>query len=374
MMKVIKTLCVKELLQFWRYKLTVALAFLLPLMTLLIYGFAIRLETKNIPMIIQNFDKTKLSREFIDSFTASNQFNIINPKNSANNLSPRYIINALESGKAKVGIIIPPDFTRRIYSNKQVNIQVLVDGSDVVNSKVVKNGVLAIINNFISSQNLNQNKLKIKPVTRIWFNPGRKESLFIVPGVITVVLGIFPTILAAIAMVREKEESTITQVYASGLSAIELIGGKFFAYILIATGEAIFTINAGILIFGLRIVGNPIVFITGTALFISCSVLIGIMIGTFVNDQRSAIQFSGIIQALSAMLFSGFIYPLSNIPFPISLISYFVPSRYYMVLIRDAFVRNAGISGTWYLLIMLFMTCLLVLFISWRNMKKMQFD
>jgi ABC-2 type transport system permease protein len=373
-MKVITTLCTKELLQFWRYKLTVALAFLLPLMTLLIYGFAIRLETKNIPLIIQNYDKTPLSREFIDAFTASNQYNIITPSNTVNTLSSNYIQKSLDTGKAKVGIIIPPDFTKRIYSNKQVNIQVLADGSDVVNSKVIKNGVLAIINNFMITHNLNTNFIKIKAQTRIWFNPGRLESLFIVPGVITVVLGIFPTIISSIAMVREKEESNIIQVYASGISAIELIAGKYTAYLLIALGEALLTITSAILIFGLRIVGNPFIFTVGTLLFISSSVLIGLMIGSFVKDQRSAIQFAGIIQALSAMLFSGFIYPLSNIPYPISLISYIVPSRYYMILIRDAFVRDAGFLGTWYLLAALLIMCLTVFYIAWSFMKKMQFD
>lgn len=373
-MKVIRTLCIKELLQFWRYKLTVALAFLLPLVTLLIYGFAIRLETKNIPLIIQNFDKTKLSREFIDAFSASNQYKIINSPNKSDNLSPYYVQTALDLGLAKVGIIIPPDFTRNLYSDKNVNIQVLVDGSDVVNAKVIKNGVLAIIKNFMINRNFANQRFKIKPLIRIWFNPGRLESLFIVPGVITVVLGIFPTILSSIAMVREKEENTIIQVYASGLSAVELIGGKFAAYLLIAGGEAVFTISVAMLIFDLKIVGNPIVFILGTLLFISCSVLIGIMIGTFVSDQRSAIQFAGIIQALSAMLFSGFIYPLSNIPFPVSLISYIIPSRYYMVIIRDAFVRNAGFSGTWYLLLAILIMCLAVFFIAFSRIKKMQLE
>lgn len=368
----ILTQCKKELLQFWRYGLTVALAFLLPFITLLIYGFAIRLETKNIPLVIQDFEKSPLSRDYIDTFVTSNQFNLIIPK-LKNGIEPRNSVqNALDRGIAKAGIIIPPDFSRRIKSGKNSDVQVLVDGSDVVNSKVIKNGVVAITKYFLISRGFQKDKSKIKGQLRIWFNPGRKESLFIVPGVFTVVLGIFPAILTSIAMVREKEEGNIIQVYASGINAFQLIAGKALAYLLIATGEAIFTIGVGMLIFNMSIVGNLISFLLGTLLFLSASVLFGTMIGSFVNDQRSAIQFTGMIQALSVMLFSGFIYPVSNIPFPISLIAHIVPAKFYMILIRDAFVRGSGLGSTWYILPILAFICIFEFVVGWRLMRKMQ--
>jgi len=368
----ILTQCVKELLQFWRYRLTVALAFLLPLITLLIYGFAIRLETKNIPIIVQDFDKSPLSRAYIDTFVASNQYNLIIPKLKNGNEPRRFVQDALDKGIAKVGMIIPPDFTKQIKDGKNSNVQFIVDGTDVVNSKVVKNGAVAITQYFMISNGLKIPEIKINRKLRIWFNPGRKESLFIVPGVFTVALGIFPAILASIAMVREKEEGNIIQVYASGISAFQFIAGKSLAYLIIAIGEAILTMGIGGIIFGMSIVGDPFSFLVGTVLFLSSSVLFGSMIGALVPDQRSAIQFTGMVQALSVMLFSGFIYPLSNIPFPISLMAYIVPASYYMILIRDAFVRGSGLSATWYILPFLAGICILEFFIAWRLMRKMQ--
>ena len=225
----------KELVQFRRYKLNVALAFLLPFITLLIYGFAIRLEAKNIPLIVQNLDRSALSRDYVDRFTASTQFFIINSSIGVENKvfgSEKYIQSALDRGLAKVGMIIPPDFTRRIKQGKTANVQFLVDGTDVVNAKVVQNSIPAITNFFLTSNNLPASDLKVNPQMRIWFNPGRLESLFIVPGVFTVVLALFPAILASLAMVREKEEGNIIQVYASGIKAHEYILGKAFAYLL----------------------------------------------------------------------------------------------------------------------------------------------
>jgi len=364
--------CIKELLQFWRYRLTVALAFLLPFITLLIYGFAIRLETKNIPLVVQDFDKTPLSRAYIDSFVTSNQYNLIIRKLKNGNETD--IQTALNNGTAKAGMIIPPDFTRKIKRGQSVNVQFLVDGSDVVNSNVIRNGVVAITQAFMTSNGLKEQQIRINQKLRIWFNPGRREALFIVPGVFTVALGIFPTILCSIAMVREKEEGNIIQVYASGITAFQLIAGKSLAYLIIAIGETIVTMGAGVIIFGLRLVGSPTAFILSTLFFLASSVLMGTMIGSYVNDQRSAIQFAGTIQALAAMLFSGFIYPISNIPVPINYIAYVVPASYYMILVRDAFVRGAGLRSTWILILVLAIISGLELLAALRRMRKMQLD
>lgn len=367
----------KELLQFKRYVLTVALAFLLPLITMFIYGFAIRLESKNIPLIIQDFDKSPLSRNYIDRFQASNQFKIINPliiNNKYTNESNLYIQKALDRGLAKVGMIIPPDFTKKIKKNKTCEVQFLVDGTDIVNSKVIQSSIPAITNFFLRENGLTENNSKIVGATRIWFNPGRKESLFIVPGVFTVVLALFPAILSTIAMVREKEDGTIIQMYASGIKAHEFILGKAIAYILVGIIEAILVFTIGSLVFGLIIKGDFVIFILGTLIFLSTTVMFGVMAGAISETQRAAIQITGISMALSVILLSGFIYPLSNIPFPFSILSYIVPSRYYMEIMRNTFVRGTDFAGSWHLIPEIALIGVIEFFITWKKMKKMQFS
>ena len=366
----------KELLQFSRYKTTVLLAILLPFMTLVIFGSAIRLETKDVPTIVQDFDRTNLSREYIDRFAVSNLFNLINidgfSDGNSYEASDRIVRKSLDMGSAKVGIIIPPEFSRNIKDGGQSKVQFLIDGTDVVNAQVVKGGIFGVTQFFISFNNLQKPDFKVVPKVRIWFNPGRKESLYRVPGVFTLVLTLYPALLASIAMAREKEEGNIIQVYASGIKAHEFILGKWLAYLIVALAQMIFTVGLGVIIFRLAFVGDMLLYILGTLIFLSTSVLFGLLAGAVSNSQASAIQISGTTMAMATILLSGLIYPTANIPFPLSLVSYIVPARYYIELSRDSFVRGSGWEACWHVPFILLILALLEFLIIWNKTKKMQ--
>jgi len=198
-MKRILAQCTKELVQFRRDGLTLALAFLLPFITLIIFGFAIRLESKDIPLIVQNFDRTNLSSSYIERLYATNQFV---PKQWSGGDPAR---DAIDRGIAKAAVVIPAEFSRDIKAGRSTKVQVLIDGTDVNNARVIKNSIERVTNFFLQDRGLLPATSSITPRIRLWFNPGRLESLYIVPGVYGVVLWIFPSLLTAIAMVREKE-------------------------------------------------------------------------------------------------------------------------------------------------------------------------
>lgn len=365
-MKRIISQCIKELAQFRRDRLTVALAILLPLATLFIYGYAIRLETKNIPIVIQDLSMTPLSRSYVEQLFTTNKFQPTPGigKNSA--------ANAIDRGIAKAAIIIPPDFDRQIKANKPTTIQVLIDGTDANNARVIQNSIKATSQAFLRNSQLQPKNNKIVTRTRLWFNPGRKESLYIVPGIFGVILWIFPSLLAAIAMVREKERGTILQVYASSLTASELLLGKLLAYFLVGIAEAIFVIIIGTTLFQVSLVAEPTPLLIGTLIFLMTSVMFGLTIGTRANSQNAAVQGVAMAGFTTALLLSGFIYPLSNIPFPLSLISNIIPARYYIELSRDAFVRGTGWLGVWYVPIVLFLIFLFLFNVARRNLSRMQ--
>jgi ABC-2 type transport system permease protein len=358
--------CLKELAQFRRDRLTLALAFALPVMSLFIFGFAIRLEAKDIPLAIQDFDQSVLSRSYQDRLYATHQFQWV-PISEQD--SPQRV---LDQGLAKAVVIVPPDFSRRITAGKTADVQVLVDGTDANNARVIKNGIKATTNAFLQAEKLIPETSAITPRTRIWFNPGRKESLYIVPGTFAVVLWIFPSLLAAIAMVREKEKGTILQIYASSMSAAELILGKALAYIAVALCMAIGVIGLGVLVFQLEFAGDPTPFLLGTPLYLFASVMFGLFIGVRVNEQNAAVQAVALVGFLTALLLSGFIYPLSNIPFPLSLISNLVPARYYIVITRDAFVRGTGWAGVWWAPLMIFLIGMLFFTAARKILSRMQ--
>jgi ABC-2 type transport system permease protein len=354
--------CTKELSQFRRDKLTVALAFFLPIATLLIFGYAIRLETKDIPLALIDYSHTPLSRALSERFFATNQFQ----PTSANRLS------TIDEGKAKAVVIIPPNFEREVKANRPVVVQVLVDGTDTNNARVIKNSIQNTTNFFRRTNGLQPKTSLIQPHIRIWFNPGRKEAFYIVPGVYAVILAIYPSLLVALAVVREKEQGTIVQVYASSLTASELILGKTLAYFLIAVVQTLAIMLLGSVLFGIWFAGDPTPFLVGTVVFLFTSVEFGVLVGARASDQSAATQAVATIGFLTALLLSGFIYPISNIPFPLSVISALVPARYYIDITRDAFVRGTGWPGIWYAPLILALMGGFYYFVAWKTLQKMQ--
>ncbi len=355
----------KELLQFRRDPLTVALAFVLPFVALLMYGYATRLEAKDIHIKIFNFDDGKLSREYIDAISATDQFNVSAGEGGD-------IIAPLDRGEAKASIVIPPEFSRLIKQGKTADVELIIDGTDVNNARVIKNGFFALTQFFMSDHGLRQSRAPIGTAVRLWFNPGRKEPLQIVPGAIALLTWIFPALLSAFALVREKEQGTVLQLYASSITAFELILGKSLAYLAIGMVEAIIVVVAGLAFFSVPFVGSFTAFVICTTLFVFSGVLFGLWAGSKANNQMAAVQICAMIGFLTSMLLSGFIYPIRNITYPISLLSNFVPARYYIEASRDAFVRGGSLLAHWYIPFFLLLLCLLILFSTTRGMSKMQ--
>jgi ABC-2 type transport system permease protein len=339
----------KELNQFRRDRLTVALAFVLPLAVLLIYGYAIRLEAKNIPLSVQDFDNSFLSRTYVERLFATNQF-IPTP------MAGSEATTALDRGTAKATVIIPPGFERDIKAGKPVTVQALVDGTDVNNATVIQNSLRATTRFFLRSSDLvpdagdgsGPGASPINARVRLWFNPGRREALYIVPGIFGVILWVFPSMLAAIALVREKEHGTIVQVYASDLSSTEWLLGKELAYLTVGLGEAIVVMTVALLLFGLRVRGDPTTLIIGLVVYLAAAVAFGLFVGARAGNQTGAVQGTAIVGFLTALLLSGFIYRIENIPFPLSLLSNVIPARYFIEITRDVFVRGTGWLGVWY--------------------------
>lgn len=331
----------KELDQFRRDKLTVLLAFVLPVIGLLMYGLATRLEAKDIPVGVINFDSGKVSRDFVDRIYASVQ--LIPAK-----IQPGHVLRPLDDSEARAAVVIPPEFSRDIAAGRTASYQAIIDGSDVNNARVVRNALIAVTQAYEQASGLQNTQPLIHAAVRLWYNPGRKESLYIVPGAMALLLWVFPAILSTIALAREHEQGTILQVYASNLTAAEFMAGKAIAYILVGLGEAVCLIATGILVFQLEFKGGFIEFFICTVLFVSNSILFGLWAGVRANNQMAAIQIVANIGFLATMLLSGFIYPVRNIIYPLSLATYGVPAMYYVLVCRNEFVRGGSWWGLWY--------------------------
>lgn len=333
----------KEWKEFRRDRFTLALAFLLPIFSLLLFGYGIRLESKNIPMAVQDFDQTSLSREYIARLYATN---VIVPAEWKQYASPE---EAIKRGIAKVALIVPEGFARHILAREEASLRVLIDGSDISNAQVVLN-TIKIANRYFEKI-LSENgppPLLVVPHWRIWFNPGRKESLFIVPGVLGVILWMYPALLAAVAASREKEHGTIVRPYSAGMNPVHLLLGKAIVYVAVAICLAVLICLLMWLLYGVTPAGDFVPIIVTIPIYIFTSVLFGLMLGTFASSQTVAVQATSTAGFFPCLLLSGFVYPIDNIPFPLSLFSVIVPARYFIEVSRDVFVRGTGWPAVWH--------------------------
>jgi ABC-2 type transport system permease protein len=365
-MRRVITQCVKELRQFIRDRLTVALAFALPALSVLLYGFGTRLEIKNIPLVVKDLDNTLVSRQYIERLFENDQFIAVNWNNRD------VVKDAITRGVASGAVVIPPEFERLLKAGRVSPVGAYVDGTDVNNARVIKNSLLATTDFYMNQSGLLSVVQLIKPELRLWFNPGRKESLYVVPGSFGIILWIYPALLGAVAMAREREQGTILQAYASSLTAPELIAGKVAAYTLVGVAEAILVVGMGMIIFDLQIVGDPLLFMLGTLLYVMDSALFGVMIGIGAATQSAAVQTVAFGGFTPALLLSGYLYPVRNIVFPLSLVAYIVPPRYYIELSRDTFVRGAGWAGQWFVPIFLTGMAIFLFRLSIKRLGKMQ--
>ena len=357
---------VKELVQFRRDRLTVALAFALPIAMLLIFGLAIRLQIKNIAVSVQDFDRSPFSRDFVSRINATQELLAVSaPLDRA----PAAILDAYD---VRAVVVIPPGSQRALAAGRAVPIQGIVDATDVVNALTIKQ-ILTATSAFAGAAYAPS---AVQPTValneRIWFNPGGNEALFIVSGVYGVILSIFPTLLAAIAMVRDKERGTIVQAYASPLRAVELIAGKLLALECIGLAEALAIMLIGWMVWGLHFAGNPFPLLIGAPLLIGCQVLLGLVIGAGTNTVTSAIQAAGSINSLISVMLSGFLYPVSTMPPVFQWLSYVVPARHFINVSRDAFVRGSGWSGTWLELLALASIGTVLAAVASLRMRRMQ--
>ncbi|MEH1792425.1 ABC transporter permease [Nostoc sp.] len=375
---------IKELTQLGRDRLTLIMALGLPLVLLLVFGFSTSLDVNRINIAIQDLDSTRISREYISTFERTNKFKLVAQGSTVN------VPRLLDTGQAAAGVIIPPEFARDLRRpEREAQVQVLVDGTDANTANLVRAYARATTNAFTenlrspgsSTTNLIAENSRpsgsATPVTlqtRLWYNPGLETLKYIGPGALAITVTLFPALLAGLATAKEREQNTITQIYASSMTGAEYLLGKAAAFWLVGMAEVLLTHVESWGFFGLWFAGDPIPVMVGSALYIACVVLWGIFMGANSSTQSAVIQSVSLTAFLLSMQFSGYIYPISNIPIYIRWISVLVPARYYILLTRDAYVRGVGWIGVWSSILALAALTSLFFFLAWRKLQKMQVE
>ena len=356
----------KELTQLRRDRLTLALALVLPTLLLLLLSNATSLTVKDIPLVVQDLDKTPMSRRYIEAVSTSLSFKV---STLPPDLSPERVLN---QNQARAALIIPPNFERDLLRKHNAEAQWLVDGTDANTANVMRGKAAAITQAFSTQLQPASMQAAIRPQIRYWFNPGRSDLEYFGPGVLAFGMAMFPPLLAALALSREGELKTILQVYVSSITAFEYLAGKVIAYTIVAWAEWISGMMALYLIFGLHLAGDPTPLLVTTFFYLLCTTCFGVMLGAAIPNQAAAIQAAQLGGFLTSFLLAGYIFPVDNMPLPLRFLSYFVPMRYYLEVIRDAFLRGGGWSGLWSAPVALFCLGLFYFWRAWAVMRDMQ--
>jgi ABC-2 type transport system permease protein len=344
--------------------LALALALGLPLFLVLLLSNAIALTVTGLPMVVQDFDTSTQSREFIDAYRASLSFHVISWP------TDRSAEEALSSDTAKAVLIIPKHFGRELLRNRAPDVQVLVDATDANTAKLMQGYSMQITRAF--AQRGGGAIPLVGAQTRLWYNPGRESRKFYAPGMFVLGLSMFPPLLAALAMSKEGEQKTILQVYASSISAHEFLLGKIGAFMAIAMAEWCLSLSAMYLFFDLGFVGDPTPLIVGTILYAFCVASYGSLIGAAIPNQAAAIQAVALGGFLLVFLLSGLIFPVENIPASLRWISNIVWGRYYIEIVRDALLQGGGWPAMWFSVLMIGVIGLVFYAMAWRKMRRMQ--
>lgn len=356
----------KELTQLTRDKLTLALALVLPILLLLLLSNATSLSVKDIPVAVQDLDKTPTSRRYIEAVAGSLSFKV---SALPLDMSPQ---SALDDNVARATLIIPPQFERNLQRGENADLQWLIDGTDANTANVMRGKAAAITQSFNAALQPSAARLAVKPQVRYWFNPGREDLKYFGPGVLAFGMALFPPLLAALAVSREGELQTILQVYVSSITAFEYLLGKVIAYVIVAWAEWITGMIVLIAGFGLTLTGDPTPLLVSTFFYLLCTTCLGTMLGAAIPNQAAAIQATQLTGFLTSFLLAGYIFPVANIPQPLRFVSNLVPMRYYLDVIRDAFLRGSGWSGVWYAPIALGLLSAFFFWRAWSVMKDMQ--
>ncbi|OLE71235.1 MAG: hypothetical protein AUI36_02845 [Cyanobacteria bacterium 13_1_40CM_2_61_4] len=356
----------KELTQLLRDRLALALALVLPVALTALLGTSISLTVTDIPIVIQDFDQTPLSRQYADAFRSSLTFRVVT-------LPPARSPEAeLARGHVRAAVIIPEHFAREIRRGRPAEAQVLVDATDSNTALLTRGSAGQITRAFARQVGKAHVTPAVQTATRLWFNPGREPGKFYGPGFLVLSLSIFPTVLAALAMSREGEQQTILQVYVSSISAHEYLLGKILAGMVIGLTQWLLGVGLMFTLFGLQFAGDPTPLVAGSVLFVFCMVSFGSLVGAAIPNQAAAVQAVALGGFLLSFLLSGLIFPIENIPDALRWISTLVQARYYVVIVRDAFLQGGGWPAVWWAVLAIGAIGLVYYGLAWRVMRRMQ--
>ncbi|MCP4426540.1 MAG: ABC transporter permease [Chloroflexi bacterium] len=338
----------KEFLQIMRDPRTLALVLVMPIMQLLLLGYSATNDVRNVPMAVFDQDRGPAARRLLDAYRAADYFLISHDVDSEAEMR-----DLIDNGEARVGLIIPPDYGDQLQGNGSTAVAFVLDGSDPTVASTALSAAQLIAQQHgtqVQEARLARRgqsgviQLPIEVRTQVWYNPDLISAYFMVPGVIGQILFAITSILTATAIVREREMGTIEQLIVTPIRPWELVVGKIIPYVILAFFNVLEVLLLGTLLFDVPIQGDLTLILALSGLFLVTGLGIGLLVSTVANTQQEA-MLTVFMTLLPSIFLSGFFFPLEAMPAILRWISYLIPLRYYLVIIRALLIKGVGIGA-----------------------------
>ncbi|MBI5060645.1 ABC transporter permease [candidate division KSB1 bacterium] len=337
-MKRVWAIARKEFLHILRDPRSLAVAILMPLMMVVLYGYAIDMEMKRLRVAVIDLDHTAQSRDFVRQMTAGEFIVVVGELRSRDEIEP-----AFRRGLYHAVVVLPNGYAASIATDAVTRIQVMIDGADGTTAATVDNYLNALIaraNRELAIERLGVGAMPIEPRPRIFFNPELVSAHFVVPGLVAVVLIMICALLTSIAITREKENGTLEQILTTPIRAPQVIIGKVLPYLLIASVDAALVIMIGRTVFGVPMQGSWLVLAAYSIIYLGVALGIGLVISAITNSQQVAMMVALLATMLPSIMLSGFIFPIRSMPLPLQYICHVMPATYYLEIIRGIMLKG----------------------------------
>lgn len=361
----IKYIAIKEIRHILRDSRSLTIAILMPLMMTLLYGYAINLDIKNIKLAVMDLDKTQESRELIRKFYNSGYF--ARPSVTTDISDPE---RTLKSGNASAVLTIKPGFASALTNLRQYELGFLVDGADANLAAASFSYSGIILKQFFEEKLPPQIELPGVVISQqILYNPDMKSSHFFVPGLIASILMMISAMLTSLTVAREKETGTMEQLLTSPVTPVQVIVGKILPYIGLALLDGILVIIFAMFHFGVPFVGSKLLLFFFSIIYIVAALSLGILISTLVSTQQVAMMAAQSATMLPSTMLSGFIFEIKNMPKVLQYITYIVPAKYFLLIIRGIMLKGSSINVLWTQAIFLVVLTLILLSIAVKKFE-----
>jgi ABC-2 type transport system permease protein len=349
----LRVLIWKELIELRRDPRLFVIVILAPILQLVVLGYAATTDVRDVPIVVADADRSATSRELIRRFDASRSFTVVNVVSAPGDAS-----SYLENGRAWLVLAIPRGFDRAVTAGRIETLQLVADGSDANSAGVAlgyASNVLASFAQDLASARGSSGDWAgtaagvpvgtIDPRIRVWFNPRLESRDFMIPGIVALLLLVITTNLSSMAIVRERELGTLEQLNVSPLGRLELIIGKLFPYALVGLVDVALALTVSLVWFQVPLRGSLWLLVAMTGLYMMSTLGLGLFVSTISSTQQQAMMTTMFLFLMPMIYLSGFVFPIENMPAVIQPITYLIPLRYFLVILRSIFLKGVGLEA-----------------------------